>query len=254
MAVRGCGFCGFQIRYHGEPEGNVPVQHIFCHLNDWRELEVENLTADWLEMEHEEKFIYAWRCPRCGTFIFFNYLLKNIGTYVQSENFSSALMQEPFEFGPFWNDFQWFNITESNDNFTSEVLTKFPSNRWLAKNENELRIYEDISKTKCIAQYKRFQIPTKITVASMSLESFKKMLADYDDEIDFFYHKMSYEIIKEKLVGRKIKIIVNRDFDNPQCKYSIEVDEDENFADDLVNAKIFDDGNSIVQVQDEVDL
>lgn len=117
-----------------------------------------------------------------------------------------------------------------------------------------MKIYEDAKRTKCIGQFRRFQIPEKVTVATMSLESFKKMLADYDDEVDFFYHKMSYEILKEKLVGKKIKIIVNRNFDNPQCKYSIEVDEDENFVDDLVNAKIFDDGKSIVQVQDKVEL
>lgn len=71
MAVRGCGFCGYQIRYHGEPEGTEPVEHVFCHLDDWRELEAENLSADWLEMEHEKFFSYAWRCIRCNTFVFF---------------------------------------------------------------------------------------------------------------------------------------------------------------------------------------
>lgn len=50
------------------------VEHVFCHLKDWRKFEIENLTADQLECE---------------------------------------------------NDFQWFNITES-DVTASEVLTKFP--------------------------------------------------------------------------------------------------------------------------------
>lgn len=253
MAVRECCFCGFQIRYHGEPEGKYPIEHIFCNLKDWRKLEIENLTADWLEGEHEENFIYAWRCPRCGTFIFFDYLLRSIGTYVPIKNFSSESIQEPVDFGPFWNDFQWFDITES-DVTASEVLTKFPNNHWLEKNEDELRIYEDAERTKCIGQYKRFQIPEKVTVATMSLESFKKMLLDYDGEIDFFYHQMSYEIIKEKIVGGKIRIVVNRNFDYPLCKYSIEVNEGENFVDGLVNAKIFDDGKSIVQSQSEVEL
>ena len=46
MAVCGCGFCSYAIRYHGEPEGTEPVEHYFCTLDDWRELEKENLTAD----------------------------------------------------------------------------------------------------------------------------------------------------------------------------------------------------------------
>ena len=88
----------------------------------------------------------------------------------------------------------------------------------------------------------------------MSLESFKKMLANYDDEVDFFYHKMSYEIIKEKRGGGKIRIVVNRNFDDPHCKYKIEVDEGANFVDNLVNAKILDGGKSIAQAQAEIEL
>ena len=60
MAVLKCAFCGERLYYHGEPEGKYPVEHIFCHLKNWRKFEIENLTADWLECEHEENFIYAW--------------------------------------------------------------------------------------------------------------------------------------------------------------------------------------------------
>ena len=61
MAVCGCGFCGYQIRYHGMPEGKYPVEHIFCTIENWRKLETENLTADWLEMvEVREKGKGKW--------------------------------------------------------------------------------------------------------------------------------------------------------------------------------------------------
>ena len=63
------------------------------------------------------------------------------------------------------------DITESNDNITAEVLTKFPCNRWLAKNENELRLYSDETRTNCVAQFRRIEIVNPITIATMSLAS-----------------------------------------------------------------------------------
>ena len=245
MAVCGCGLCGYQIRYHGEPEGTDPVQHIFCHLDDWRDLEKENLNADWLEFEHDEIFFYAWRCARCKTFTFFNDRWKNIGTYTPKEDFSTAPMQEPFEFGPFWDDFQWFEITESADNRASEVLTKFPIHRWLAKNEDEMRIYEDEARTKCVAQFKRFQCPDKVTVQTMSLNSLKKMLANWDD-IEFFYHKVYYNFMRD--TDGKINIWRGQGYNH--SVYSA----DKTDVEEIVNTKFLQDGKSIAEVQAEIEF
>ena len=245
MAVRGCGFCGYQIRYHGEPEGTEPVQYIFCTLDNWRELEEENLTADWLEWEHEEFFVYAWRCKRCKTFIFFNHNLKSIGTYTPKDEFSTASMKEPFEFGPFWDDFQWFDITESDDNHTSEVLTKFPGNLWLAKNDDELRIYEDEARTNCVAQFRRYHYPGKITIQTMSLEFFKKMLANWDD-IEFFYHKIYYNFMRDS--DGKINIWRGHGFQN-SVYHAEKID-----VEDILNAKILQDGKSIIEVQEKIEF
>ena len=124
----------------------------------------------------------------------------------------------------------------------------------MISNDHELRFYEDQDKTKCVAQYEIFERPKKITVATMSLESFKKMLVNYDDEIDFFYHKTGYEFIKEHLKNGQLKIIVNRDFDIQELRYSVTINEGENYIDDLIHAKIFPDGRSIFEAQSEIEL
>lgn len=253
MAVRGCSLCGYQIRYHGEPEGIKPIEYVFCKLDKWRELEVENLSADYLEGEHENFFSYAWRCERCNTFMFFDHLLKSVGAYTPKDEFSSASIQEPFEFGPFWDDFLWFDITEDDIN-AAEVFTKYPQNLWLAKNDAEMRIYKDEARTECVAQFGRFHSPEVVTVATMSLTAFKKMLLSYDDEIDFLYQGVGYEFIKEDIGGGRIRIVVNRDFDNPQCVYGVTVSAQDDFTEDLVNAKIFPDGRSIADAASDVRL
>lgn len=243
MAVRGCGLCGYQIRYHGEPEGTEPVEHYFCTLDKWRELELENLPADRLEWEHEEFFFYAWRCIRCNTFMFFDYNLKSIGVYTPKEEFSSAPMQEPFEFGPFWDDFQWFDITE-NGTPASEVLTRYPQTRWFAKNDNELRFYSDVERTNCVAQFRRIEFVVPITVATMSLKSFKKMLANWDD-VEFFYHKVYYNFMRED-----DGINIYRGHGYQQIVYHAATTN----VDEIINFKLFDDGKSIAETQGEVEL
>ena len=246
MAVWGCGFCGFQIRYHGEPEGKYPVEHTFCMIDDWRELEKENKDIGWLEWENEEKFFYAWRCARCGTFMFFDCKLKRIGTYTPKDEFSSEAMQEPFEFGPFWNDFQWFDITE-NSTPSSEVLAKYPQTRWFAKNDDELRFYSDEARTNCVAQFRRLNVITPVTVQTMSLKSFKKMLATWDD-IQFCYHSKyaNYNFMRED-----DGINIYHGSSNEQLVYHADAATD---VEEIVNAKIFPDGRSIAEAQAEIEL
>lgn len=245
MAVCGCGFCGYSIRYTGYYKGATSVEHVFCKIDDWRELEKETIDVGWLEWENEEKFFYAWRCKRCGTFMFFNDRWKNIGTYTPKDEFSSEPMQEPFDFGPFWNDFQWYDITEA---FTpaAEVLTKYPDNLWFAKNDDELRFYSDTARTNCVAQFKRWKVVTPITVQTMSLAAFKKMLANYDD-IQFRYHSKYYNY---NFMREENGVNIYRGYSNEQLVYHADTTD----ADEIVNAKIFPDGKSIAEAQAEVEL
>ena len=240
MASLKCAFCGYVIHHHGEPEGTEPIEHLFCTLDNWCKLEKENLTADYLELEHDEIFFYAWRCARCGTFSFFNDRWYLTGIYAPNEKISSDPMKEPFEFGPFWD-----NITESDDNFASEVLKKFPGNSWLAKNDEELRIYEDEARTNCVGQFRRIQIVDTITIKTMSLEFFKKMLANCDD-IEFFYHKIYYNFMRES--DGTINIWRGQNFQN--SVYSAETSD----VEEILNAKILQDGKSIIEVQDEIEF
>lgn len=82
------------------------------------------------------------------------------------------------------NDFQWFDITE-NSTPASEVLAKYPDNLWFAKNDDDVRFYSDEARTNCVAQFRRIEIVLPVTVATMSLKSFKKMLAHWDDAATF---------------------------------------------------------------------
>lgn len=245
MASIGCRFCGERLYYHGEPEGTVPVEHYFCPLDKWHELEEENLPADRIEIDHEYPLINSWRCRRCGSFSFFSDGIHLSEVYTPNEKFSSAPMQEPFEFGPFWNDFQWFDITE-DDIYASEILAKYPDNLWLAKNEFEMRLYSDEARTNCVGQFRRIEIVTPVTVATMSLAAFKKMLARWDD-IQFRYHseKYNYNFMRED-----DGINIYRGHGYQQIVYHAETAD----VEEIVNAKIFPDGKSIAEAQAEVEL
>lgn len=244
MSVRRCGLCGYQIRYHGVPEGTEPVEHVFCTLDNWRELEKENIDAGRLEWDYEEKFFYAWRCKRCGTFTFFNHLLKNIGTYTPQDEFSSARMRVPFERGPFWNDFQWFDITNT---FTlpAEVFTKHSDNLWFAKNDEELRFYMDETQINCVAQFRRIEIVNPVTVATMSLAGFQKILTNWDD-IEFTYHGVYYNFMREK--DGSINIWRGQGYVH-SCYSAAETD-----VNDIVRSHILQDGKSIAEVPSEIEL
>ena len=245
MASIGCRFCGEKLYYHGEPEGKYPVEHYFCTLDKWRELEAENLPADSIEIEHEYPLVKSWRCWRCGSFSFFSDGIHLSGVYVPKEEFSSEPMQEPFECGPFWDDLQWFDITE--DAVTaSEVLTQYPCNRWLAKNEDEMRLYSDEARTNCVAQFRRIEIVNPVTVATMSLASFKKMLANWDD-IQFRYHSKLYNY---NFMREKDGINIYHGLSNERIVYHADTFN----VEEIINAKILDDGQSIAEVPSEIEL
>ena len=135
------------------------------------------------------------------------------------------------------------SITEI-DPPTSEVLTRYPQTHWFAKNDNELRIYSDIERKNCVAQFRRLEVVIPITVQTMSLKSFKKLLANCND-IEFFYHKVYYNFMREDN-----GINIYRGHGYQQIVYHAANTDIE----EIVNFKLFDDGKSIAEAQTEVEL
>ncbi len=154
MASLKCSGCGYGIHYHDEPDD---TEYIFCELSKWEALEEENMASGWLEFEHDNTFVYAWKCAECGTFAFFDRGGHVTGVYKPNKEFASEPMQEPAEFGLFFDDVLWYDITEE-DIPASEILKKYPKHLWLMKNDDEMRVYEDRARTKCLRQYRRIPV------------------------------------------------------------------------------------------------
>lgn len=87
-------------------------------------------------------------------------------------------------------------------------------------------------------------IVNPITVATMSLKSFKKMLANCDD-VEFFYHKVYYNFMRE--ADGTINIWREPGFQN-SVYHAATTD-----VEDIINDKFLD-GKSIVEVQQEIEL
>ncbi len=77
---------------------------------------------------------------------------------------------------------------------------------------------------------------------------------EFDPFWNDIHQKTGYEFIKEHLKNGQLKIIVNRDFDLQELRYSVTINEGENYIDDLIHAKIFPDGRSIFEAQSEIEL
>ena len=74
------------------------------------------------------------------------------------------------------------------------------------------------------------------------------------DEIEFFYRGEMYDFQKEPADNSRIKISVWHCGDKPECVYCVTIVDGENFVDELVNAKIFPDGNSIATGEIDIDV
>lgn len=155
MASLKCSFCGHGIHYHGEPPDGT--EYIFCKISDWEKIEEKNLPSDDLESENKELLKYAWKCSECGTFAFFDERGHVTAVYTPKKENSSDVMNEPKEFGVFFDDYLWYEITE-DDISASEVLKKYPQNLWLLKNEDEMRIFKDREMKNCVDEYERIKV------------------------------------------------------------------------------------------------
>jgi hypothetical protein len=158
MSSLKCSFCGEGINYHGIPNG---IEYVFFSASDWQSIEEENIKSDVLELEKYEKIVKAWKCPECGTFAFFNNRVKVNGVYTPKNEISTDELKKPIEFGVFFEDYIWDEITET-DIPASEILKTFPKHWWIKKNKYEMRIFSDKEMSHCIAQYAKIEIAPDI--------------------------------------------------------------------------------------------
>ena len=90
-------------------------------------------------------------------------------------------------------------------------------------------------------------------MTGMTLNELRETMVIHS-EIEFSYRGEMYDFQKDPAEGSRKKISVWRAGDNPECVYSFIVAKGEPFVDDLINAKIFPDGKSIVEGESDIDV
>ncbi len=90
-------------------------------------------------------------------------------------------------------------------------------------------------------------------MTGMTLDELKQTMTTHD-EIEFSYRGEPYDFQKDTAEDSRIKISIWRGGDNPECRYSIAISDGAPFINDLINAKIFPDGKSIVEGESDIDV
>ena len=90
-------------------------------------------------------------------------------------------------------------------------------------------------------------------MTGMTLNELRETMVIHS-EIEFSYRGEMYDFQKDPAEDSRIKISVWRCGDNPECRYSVTISNGEPFIDDLINAKIFPDGKSIVEGESDIDV
>lgn len=87
----------------------------------------------------------------------------------------------------------------------------------------------------------------------MTLNQLRRTMAVHD-EIEFSYRDEPYNFQKDPAEDLRTKISIWRGGDNPECIYSVTIFKGESFVEDLISAKIFPDGKSIVDGAANIDV
>ena len=157
MASLECSNCRYGIHYHGLPEG---IEYIFFKWDDWKKIELKKLKSYEIETENLSGYLYAWKCPSCGTFEFFDEKIHVRVTHVYKPETSEPPELDPereMEFGVFFDDYLWDEITEARVPM-EEILDKYSGYYWIKKDEGAMYMYSDREMKHCVAHYKRIEI------------------------------------------------------------------------------------------------
>lgn len=126
MASIQCIRCKAGIHYHGEPEG---IEYIFIKEEDWESITTTRFDsqnkqyvngssfpmlyqADTIESDFVDLIVKAWKCPECGTFMFFDEHGRVVKAYQEDECKGCEKQIDGFDHVVF-DDYSWDVLTES---------------------------------------------------------------------------------------------------------------------------------------------
>ncbi len=156
MASLKCSNCGYGIHYHGMPEG---IEYIFFTLKDWIDLSSQGQQAVSVQIDNDGQYLMAWKCPECGTYAFFDNKTHTRVTnvYVPNDDVDFVFDGKSSEYGLFFDDFLWYEITETYI-LIKDIMKEYSGYWWIKKDEEKMCIYADKECQKCVAKYKRVDI------------------------------------------------------------------------------------------------
>lgn len=126
MASTKCTKCGCGIHYHGEP---CDIEYTFILESDWDRIISARFNAsskvylngstspllfrsDTIEDDFSGAIFKFWKCPICGSLIFFNNEGQAIKTYVPMDQPASPVASYDI-IGVIYDDYSWDALTEA---------------------------------------------------------------------------------------------------------------------------------------------
>ena len=126
MASLQCSKCKAGIHYHGEPEG---IEYVLIKIKDWEVITSSKFApdkkqyypgsksprlfaSDSIEMDFPEMIATAWKCPECGSLMFFG---ENGSVSASFEEDMDAPITESSvgDLYVIFDDYAWDALTES---------------------------------------------------------------------------------------------------------------------------------------------
>lgn len=168
MASVQCVKCKEGIHYHGEPEG---IEYIFIKEKDWDKITsscfdplnkqyVDKSSApilfqtDTIESDFAELIIKVWKCPECGSIMFFDRFGKVIETY-EKDGEDGEELESDNNYVVF-DDYAWEILTECaipNRKITKQFHPTIYARR------TDLRLMFTMNDGEVLEKYKRFEMP-----------------------------------------------------------------------------------------------
>ena len=171
MASIQCTKCKTGIRYHGEPEG---VEYVFVRVKDWDKITSTSFDplnkqyanestipklfqSDTIESDFEELIIKAWKCPVCGSIVFFDRHGRVIGTYEERHGENTDEF-DPDDTYVVFDDYSWNALTDLAIP-NAKITKQFSPSIYAELNESRITFFMSNGDVKKI--YKRVEAPSE---------------------------------------------------------------------------------------------